>query len=143
MFALAYRLPGHWVWAWGAKLLGYQCLHLVAAQALESQQPKEGICVAMHGGHGEYFVQNFGIYGDPKGQVQSLIPEDVLKYATGDGFAGSAAENLTEIENSIKVIPPHFPNASKALLMNRSHHFFDPRPVYGRKPDAVPSMGSA
>jgi tRNA threonylcarbamoyl adenosine modification protein YeaZ len=45
--------------AWGAKVLGYPTLALIAAQA-RAEHPGAPVTVCVNGGHGEWFVQDFG-----------------------------------------------------------------------------------
>ena len=56
--------------AWGAELVGYPTLALVAAMAQAEWRAERGglpLAVAMTGGHGEWFVQSFAADGLPLG----------------------------------------------------------------------------
>ena len=59
--------------AWGAEVLGYPTMALVAAQS--SQTDPQSVTVCMHGGHGEWFVQNFADTAHAEDDVRSLAPD--------------------------------------------------------------------
>ncbi|VAW02053.1 tRNA threonylcarbamoyladenosine biosynthesis protein TsaB [hydrothermal vent metagenome] len=124
--------------AWNSELSGYQCLQLVAAQAQELAKNPDSIYVAMIGGHGEYFVQNFSASGEAKDALQSLSATDALGNAQSNRIAGNAAAALAELS-------PHFvtcnllPKAAHCLLISEQDRYLNVAPVYGRAPDAVPA----
>ncbi|MEJ2457383.1 MAG: tRNA (adenosine(37)-N6)-threonylcarbamoyltransferase complex dimerization subunit type 1 TsaB, partial [Novosphingobium sp.] len=60
--------------AWGADIAGYSSLALVSAIAREKHGATP-VCVAMTGGHGEWFVQGFGSNGAPLRPLASLRPD--------------------------------------------------------------------
>ena len=59
--------------AWGSPVIGYPTLALIAAMA-QAQHPAN-TTVCMNGGHGEWFVQNFGRDGAQMNEFASLSPE--------------------------------------------------------------------
>ena len=73
--------------AWGAEVLGYPTLALVAAMA-RIDHPGEAVTVAMTGGHGEWFVQHFDHDG---------LPEEALSIRAS---APAARGQLGEHRNS-------------------------------------------
>ena len=58
--------------AWQAEVLGYPTLALVAAMARASHPGALTVC--MTGGHGEWFVQDFGADGLPENELRSQTP---------------------------------------------------------------------
>lgn len=121
--------------AWDASVSAYQCLHLVAAQAIKSAGAKQPVCVAMSGGHGEFFIQNFDDTGHPVDQLQSLSPTDALRKAKYTCLAGSGADALASLSDAHSALPM-LPDAAKALLLAEPHRNLSPQPIYGRAPDA-------
>ncbi|HSG54339.1 MAG TPA: tRNA (adenosine(37)-N6)-threonylcarbamoyltransferase complex dimerization subunit type 1 TsaB, partial [Paracoccaceae bacterium] len=59
--------------AWGCEVLGYPTLALVATVA-RAAQPGEPVTVCMAGGHGEWFVQDYGADGLPVSPLASMVP---------------------------------------------------------------------
>ncbi len=124
--------------AWHAEISGYQCLHLVAAQALADMKDVSPVFVVMVGGHGEYFVQNFAADGSAVDDLLSLSPESALHHAKVDFFAGSAAQSLASLTNGV-TFSNVLPDAAKSALLTSNDKFLDASPVYGRVPDAQPA----
>tara|TARA_R110000772_G_scaffold45012_4_gene103312 strand:+ start:882 stop:1508 length:627 start_codon:yes stop_codon:yes gene_type:complete len=124
--------------AWQAEISGYQCLHLVAAQALAEMKHPAPVFVVMIGGHGEYFVQNFAANGSATDDLLSLSPEAALLHARSDHFAGSAAQSLADLTNDITQYSI-LPNAAKSMLLFERYDYLNATPVYGRAPDAQPA----
>ncbi|NRD90804.1 tRNA (adenosine(37)-N6)-threonylcarbamoyltransferase complex dimerization subunit type 1 TsaB [Sphingopyxis sp. BSNA05] len=83
--------------AWSAEIHGYNCLALVAAQALDQLDQPQPVCVAMLAGHGEYFLQNFSGTGEPSDEFASLTPEQAASRVDADVIAGSAAVELAAL----------------------------------------------
>ncbi|ASK87477.1 tRNA (adenosine(37)-N6)-threonylcarbamoyltransferase complex dimerization subunit type 1 TsaB [Sphingorhabdus sp. SMR4y] len=123
--------------AWGADIHGYNCLALVAAQALDQMDRSEPLCVAMQAGHGEYFVQNFTAGGEPAGEFASLTPEQAERAVRADVIAGSAAAELAARVGA-KTHFPILPNAAHISLVTSNMKNLPAKPNYGRKPDAQP-----
>ena len=109
--------------AWGADLRGYPTLALVAAMAMEAEPGP--VSVAMIGGHGEFFVQDFGADAVPADEVTSLPPDSAARRVSHQRVAGNAAEVL---EAKKKII-----NQDRLKKYSR---FL--APLYGRAPDARP-----
>jgi len=124
--------------AWGAKIDGYSCLALVAAQALEQLNAPQPVCVAMLAGHGEYFVQNFHASGEPSGEFASLTPEQAASQVDADVIAGSAAAELAALVGGKKYFQI-LPNAAHISLVDAAMKNMPAKPNYGRKPDAQPA----
>ena len=119
--------------AWGADLAGYPSLALIAAQALEGEA--RAVSVAMAGGHGEIFVQNFGADGLPQTQLASLAPDSAADALSHPLVAGSKAAELAELRGSGTALPI-LPDARAVPLLPAALIGPDVSPLYGRGPDA-------
>lgn len=130
--------------AWQAELVGYPTLALVAAMARE-QTGAAAVTVAMSGGHGEWFVQDFGGDGLPAGELASRKPEDAAKAATAELVAGTQAEALVALRGHGTALPLH-PDGRQFPLLPDALVTGDLAPLYGRAPDArlpqTPATGS-
>lgn len=139
--------------AWASRVLGYPTLALVAAMA-RIAHPGSPVTVAMKGGHGEYFVQDFDGDGMPSGPPASLAPEAVAVRPLAAVIAGDGAQQVAQLATGrghaapATVMGDVVPDARHALLVAHALHIADPRPIYGRPPDASlpqtgPSPGSS
>lgn len=120
--------------AWQAEVCGYPTLALVAAMARKSVGTAP-VSVAMHGGHGQWFVQDFAEDGLPESNLQSLAPDEAMHKATAGLVAGNRAEDLVKMRKTGDASPlwpdaVGFGNIPQALLTP------DLSPIYGRGPDA-------
>jgi len=120
--------------AWNAEVLGYPTLALVSAEA-RSRYPGKPVSVAMHGGHGEVFVQDFDGDGLPQGEIQSLPLEAAAKAATHPIVAGTKAEDLQYARGHGIAAPMH-PNTQRIESVPEALVVSTIRPIYGREPDA-------
>lgn len=118
--------------AWKTEVLGYPTLALVAAIARQAHPGPVTVC--MTGGHGEWFVQDFGADGLPLAEVRSLAPAQA---ASGSAvIAGSQAKALEALDGrggtALDILSDArcFPLLPEALLTR------DLAPLYGRPPDA-------
>jgi tRNA threonylcarbamoyladenosine biosynthesis protein TsaB len=120
--------------AWGAAVLGYPTLGLVAAMARQTHPGPVTVCMA--GGHGEWFVQDFGADGVPEGAVQSLKPQDAASRRNLPVLAGSKADALAVQTGAGVLALDLLPDARE--LMHMPDALFTPAlsPLYGRPPDA-------
>lgn len=119
--------------AWGAKLVGYPTLSLVAAMA-QAKHPG-AVTVCMTGGHGEWFVQDFGADGAALVPLASLTPAQAAAHGGADLIAGSQAEALVAARGG-GTAQPLLPDARSFLLLPPSALTSDTAPLYGRGPDA-------
>ena len=119
--------------AWKAEVLGYPTLALVAAMARERRPGP--VSVAMTGGHGEWFVQDFGADGLPEGALGSLQPAAAARAAAHELVAGTQAEALVEArgEGTALVLAP---DARFVTLLPPALLTPNLAPIYGRPPDA-------
>ena len=127
--------------AWGAQVLGYPTLALVRQRAW--QPTPRAVTVCMNGGHGEWFVQNFGADAQPQGEFRSLTPQAAKDACRHSVIAGNRAAQLADLldEDLLDeglIALDLLPDASKANLLHETSLTKDLAPIYGRAPDAVP-----
>ncbi|MFN4112899.1 MAG: tRNA (adenosine(37)-N6)-threonylcarbamoyltransferase complex dimerization subunit type 1 TsaB [Sphingomonadaceae bacterium] len=120
--------------AWQAEALAYPTLALAAAMA-RAENPDAPVSVAMNGGHGEWFVCDFGEDGLPEGPAVSLPPAQAHARARHTLVAGTQAAALVALRGhgtALNLLPDacHAPALPTALLVA------DLTPDYGRPPDA-------
>lgn len=121
--------------AWQAEVFGYPTLDLVAAMA-RNDHPGRSITVCMNGGHGEWFVQNFGADGASIGAVQSLTPAEASQFADGELVAGNRAQEFSDLNNGAIVSLNLLPDAREYFGLSSSSFTDNLSPIYGREPDA-------
>lgn len=118
--------------AWQAEVLGYPTLALVAAMAREEHPGPVTVC--MTGGHGEWFVQDFGADGLPESEVRSLAPAQAALDPRHTVIAGSQAKALEGGAGgtALDILPDarRYQRLPEAVLTR------DLAPLYGRPPDA-------
>jgi tRNA threonylcarbamoyladenosine biosynthesis protein TsaB len=118
---------------WKVPLAGYSSLALIAAASGEVD-----LAVALVGGHGELFVQNYG--GDPIAPLdalRSLAPAEAAVSVSAQLVLGSGAEALVAARGFGRWREA-LPRAADAHLLPLSLRSLAPRPIYGRAPDAMP-----
>jgi len=123
--------------AWGAEVLGYPTLALIAAQA-QAEHPGKPLTVCINGGHGEWFVQDFGADGLPETNVLSQTPAAArgdIRYSLA---AGNRARELLELGGAGMVTLDLLPDAAAVPLLNPALLSGDLAPIYGRGADATP-----
>jgi tRNA threonylcarbamoyl adenosine modification protein YeaZ len=119
--------------AWKAEVLGYPTLALIAAMARERHPGPVTVCMA--GGHGEWFVQDFGAAGEAQAALASLSPEQAAKAAPHTFVAGSRAEALVDLRGHGAALAL-LPDAREITLLPKAFLDSDLSPIYGRPPDA-------
>ncbi len=127
--------------AWQAEVLGYATLRLIHNQASPPQPRATTVCV--NGGHGEWFVQNFGPSGEAQSDLFSLSPERAAEFPVHDTIVGNRAEEYLAVVKGDRRALPILPDAKHALALHAAHLTKDLRPIYGRAPDATPLMTAA
>lgn len=127
--------------AWNARVEGYESLGLVAAMARD-QYPDTAVDVCMTGGHGEWFFQSFAADGEPLAPVISLSPDTAATQSGAALVAGSQAQALTELRGSARALDMR-PDARTFALLRTGRLIADPRPSYGRAPDARLPLAAA
>lgn len=118
---------------WSAELLGYPTLALVAAMARERHPGPVSVCMA--GGHGEWFVQDFGTGGTADAPLASLSPARSAETARHVLVAGSKAEALVDLRGH-GVALDLLPDAREIALLPKAFLDRHLSPIYGRPPDA-------
>ncbi len=119
---------------WKAALHGFSTPALLAAGA-----PGSGpLAVALVGGHGELFVQQFN--RDPlsaASDLASLPPEQAAKVITAPQVIGSGAASLVEARGHGEALDA-LPAAADVLLLPPPSRGLPAKPLYARAPDAKP-----
>jgi tRNA threonylcarbamoyladenosine biosynthesis protein TsaB len=121
--------------AWGSETLGLTSFALIAAQ---SDTPQ--VSIAIEGGHGEMFVQNFE-NGRAQSELSSLAPEAAARAARYALVLGSAAERLVAQRGwgEARAVGA---DARHMLVVSEVPHT-PPSPIYGRGADAKPMAALA
>lgn len=118
--------------AWGSEVVGYPTLSLVAAMA-RARCGEVPVCVAMTGGHGEWFVAGYGADGAEQRPCTGQPPETAAQ-APEALVAGSQAEALVSLRGSGEAMPL-WPDAREFALLDPA--MLGPAELrYGRPPDA-------
>jgi tRNA threonylcarbamoyl adenosine modification protein YeaZ len=123
---------------WGATLSGYSSLPLLATAAFASGVTDD-LAVVMEGGHGEVFMQGFTAPSAGTGPFASLRPEAALAALGGRVAVGNGVRFLLALEPTLDV-QERLPNAADAILLPPHLAALEPKPIYGRPPDAKPQM---
>ncbi len=123
-------------YAWGAEVLGYPTLALVAAQA-QAAHPEAAITVCMNGGHGEWFVQDF-TNGQPDSDLRSLTPAQAVGVGAQAVIAGNRAKEFAALLGDDRQGSELLPVASEVKLLPRELLTASLVPIYGRGADATP-----
>ena len=114
---------------WNAGIAGMSSLALLAAAA-DSE-----VAVAVIGGHGELFVQEFSASGDAVTQIRNLVPAIAAATTQAQLVIGSGAQQLV-VARGWGEAREAWPSATNALKLPESLRTIAPKPVYARAPDA-------
>jgi tRNA threonylcarbamoyl adenosine modification protein YeaZ len=121
---------------WQVPLSGYFSLALIAAAAGSAEE----IAVALHGGHGQLFVQSYAPDPlRPLDDLRSLLPEEAAASVRAARVFGSGAETLVSARGWGEAADA-LPRAADAVLLPPELRSLPPRPIYGRDADAKPMM---
>ena len=120
--------------AWGAQVLGYPTLSLIAARSW--QPTPRPVTVCMNGGHGEWFIQNFANSSQAQDDVRSLPPEEAAEQCKHYVIAGNRANELAAVLGDNRLSLDLMPDASSAYLLNDKQLTDNLALIYGREPDA-------
>jgi len=118
---------------WRVPLSGYSSLALLAAASGAAE-----VAAALHGGHGETFVQSYG--GDPIAALdalRSLAPDRAAAAVEAAVVVGSGAEALVAARGWGEARDV-LPRAADAGRLPPDLRRLPPKPIYGRAPDARP-----
>jgi len=123
---------------WNIPLTGMSSLALLAVGA-----PGEGpVVAAMTGGHGELFVQTFDrpplVASD---KLRNLSPQAASELVATPLVVGTGAVQLVAARGSGESLDL-YPSARNALLLSAPLRTLEPRPLYGRAPDARPRQAA-
>jgi tRNA threonylcarbamoyladenosine biosynthesis protein TsaB len=117
---------------WNAQIAGLSSLALLAAGA----ERTGAVAVAVQGGHGELFVQQFD--GDPLSAVTPLLnlpPADAATGISAELVVGSGAAALVQARGWGTAIEA-WPSAADALSLAKPFRALPAKPFYARAPDA-------
>ena len=123
---------------WNIPLAGLSSLALLAVGA-----PGNGpVAAAMTGGHGELFVQAFDRNPlAPASELLNLSPERAAASVATPIVIGSGAALLVAARGTGQALDV-YPSARNALGLPEPLRSLDPRPLYGRAPDARPRQAA-
>ena len=125
---------------WRVPLLGFSSLAVIAAAA---QGGGNEYAVALHGGHGQLFVQTYGREPlSPRDALRSMLPQEAAAEIRAETIYGSGAEALVSARGHGLAIDA-LPRAADARLLPEILRSLEPRPIYGRAPDAKPVLSDA
>ncbi|QDK33283.1 tRNA (adenosine(37)-N6)-threonylcarbamoyltransferase complex dimerization subunit type 1 TsaB [Sphingomonas sp. IC081] len=127
--------------AWGADVVGYPSLDLVAAIA-RAESGARPVAVAMTGGHGEWFIEGYDADGTIVRPLASLRPAEAAAASPEELVAGTQAKALVAARQSGEALEI-WPDARRVTLLPPSTFTADIQPLYGRAPDAKPMAARA
>jgi tRNA threonylcarbamoyl adenosine modification protein YeaZ len=117
---------------WGVELAGMSSLGLLAASA----DTRSDVAVAVLGGHGELFVQQFdGASLQPTSGLLNAIPAEAARLASAKLVIGSGSKQLVGARGWGES-RDLWPSAANALKLPETLRSLPPKPVYARAPDA-------
>ena len=116
---------------WGAELAGMSSMALIAAGSYSA----EDVAVAVSGGHGELFVQEFTNTGKPLSELRNVTPAEAATLIERPAVHGSGAFELVKARDW-GIASDWSPAAAYALRLDESQRTLPPRPIYAREPDA-------
>jgi tRNA threonylcarbamoyl adenosine modification protein YeaZ len=117
---------------WGAEIAGLSSLALLATAASHGGV----IAAAMEGGHGELFVQSFdGSTLAPLSEALNLPPETAAAVVEAETVVGPGAQRLVDARGRGTAVAA-WPSAANALRLPEPLRTLEPKPHYGRAPDA-------
>ncbi len=123
---------------WGVQVTGYSSLPLVAAAAFRDGRDPDihDIAIVMEGGHGEVFMQAFSVDLSPHAELASLKPEAARAAVGSLPAVGNGLRWLSDAPAGTETLP----DAADAVLLPAALTALPARPIYGRAPDAKPSL---
>jgi tRNA threonylcarbamoyladenosine biosynthesis protein TsaB len=117
---------------WDAELSGMSSLALIAAGATGEGE----VAVAVSGGHGELFVQQFdAATAEARSDLRNFPPAEAASFATAPLVIGSGARQLVEARGWGEALEA-WPSAANALKLPENLRTLSAKPVYARAPDA-------
>ncbi len=119
---------------WGVPARGYTSTALIAAAHLIEGE-REALAVVLEGGHGEVFMQGYSYPLAATDPLVSLTPATALTQL-GERIAVGSGVRFLEGVAGVEALP----DAREARLLSPAYASLDPRPIYGRAPDAKPAQ---
>jgi tRNA threonylcarbamoyl adenosine modification protein YeaZ len=113
---------------WNAEISGMSSLALIAGGA------PSPVAVAVRGGHGELFVQQFDSLDSPS-PLLNLPPAEAAAALSANLVIGTGAADLVQARGSGEARDA-WPVAANALELPAELRTLAPRPLYARAPDA-------
>lgn len=126
---------------WGSEVAGYSSLAIVAAAAFRADPALPALAVVLEGGHGEVFMQAF--LSRPfasDGAFRALPARDALVALGTLPAIGNGIRHLAALDSGLDSgldLRESLPRAADAILLDPGFAALDPRPIYGRAPDAM------
>jgi tRNA threonylcarbamoyladenosine biosynthesis protein TsaB len=114
---------------WNADIAGMSSLALIAAGSRTAP-----VAVAVRGGHGELFVQQFDGLDCPS-PLKNLAPTDAAAIISADLVIGTGAIDLVKARGRGEAREA-WPSAADALMLPEELRNLAPKPLYARTPDA-------
>jgi tRNA threonylcarbamoyladenosine biosynthesis protein TsaB len=127
--------------AWRSDIAGFATLSLIAAMA-RTDCGAQPVAVVTTGGHGEWFTAGFDAMGEVTRDLESLSPATAVAQIDEDLVAGSQADALVAARGSGRALSI-LPDARRFAELGESELTASLAPLYGRGPDARPSVGRA
>lgn len=121
---------------WGVPVFGFSSLALLAASIERTDE--HSLAVAIHGGHGQLFIQRFEHAPmQPVSELASLLPDAAAHALSDDLVVGNAGDDLVALRGFGTAVDIAL-RASNALRLPLPLRQLPPQPIYGRAPDAKP-----
>ncbi|MDF7773790.1 tRNA (adenosine(37)-N6)-threonylcarbamoyltransferase complex dimerization subunit type 1 TsaB [Sphingomonas sp. AOB5] len=120
---------------WGCAVHGYSSLALIAAQGFAADPARANLAVVLEGGHGEVFMQAFTAPLAEDGAFASMVPQAAIDALGGTPAIGNGVRYLAAVDPALD-LTEILPRAADARLLPPAFAALEPRPIYGRAPDA-------
>ena len=117
---------------WNAEIAGLSSFGLIAAGVADEGE----IAVAVTGGHGELFLQQFdATTREPTSELFNLRATEAARTISAALVVGSGAEQLVDARGWGEA-RERWPSAANALRLSEAQRSLAPKPLYARAPDA-------
>ena len=129
--------------AWGADLLGFNTLALIAAQG-RRLSGAASVAVVQDGGHGDWTLAD-ALVSDAGVRSLTVPPEEAVALVTADIVVGQRAADLVALRGWGTAVMADA-DARDFAALGPHELFADTRPLYARAPDAkvaVPKVAMA
>lgn len=126
--------------AWGAPVVGFESLSLVAAAALGRHQGADRVAAILPGGHGEYLAGIYGPGGEAILPCATLPPQALARFLDEALIAGDGLDHLSPSAHATLIA--QLPDASAFPLLSPDI-LVAAEARYARPPDARPTARPA